>query len=139
MKGDIILKSISFNYPDNKPILEDLNLKIRNKESIGIIGIQGSGKTTIIDLITGIIKPRNGEIFISGININNIDIQNWRSKIGIVMQDNFFKNESILSNIALGENNIDNRKLINSLKQSNSWQFVKKLPNGIDEIMFDGE
>ncbi len=137
-KGDIILKSISFKYPENQPILENLNLSIKDKESIGIIGDSGSGKSTLIDLITGIVQPTKGEIYVSGSNINSIDIESWRSKIGIVMQDNFFKNESIVANVALGDKNINNRKLVNSLKQSNSWIFVKNLPNGINEIMFDG-
>ena len=70
-------------------------------------------------------------------NINRININNWRSKIGIVMQDNYFKNDSLISNIALGEKKIDRTKIIDSLKKANAWTFVKNLPNGIDEIIFD--
>ena len=135
--GNIYLKSISFNYPSCESILDNLDLQIKDKESIGIIGDSGSGKSTLIDLITGIIKPSKGEIFISDTNINKININSWRSKIGIVMQDNYFKNDSLLSNIALGEKNIDRKKIINSLKKANAWTFVKNLPNGIDEIIFD--
>ena len=135
--GNITLKSVSFNYPGCESILDNLDLEIQDKESIGIIGDSGSGKSTLIDLFTGIIKPSKGEIFISDFNINKININNWRSKIGIVMQDNYFKNDSLLSNIALGEKNIDRKKVVDSLKKANAWKFVEKLPNGIDEIIYD--
>ena len=77
------------------------------------------------------------EIFISGINISNINLGSWRRNIGIVMQDNFFKNDTIIENITLGEKFIDRRKINNCLEMANALEFVEKLPNGINEIMFD--
>ena len=71
---------------------------------MGIIGDSGSGKSTLLDLLTGIVKPNKGDILISGVNMNNINISSWREQIGIVMQDNFFKNDTLAANIALGEN-----------------------------------
>ena len=135
--GNISLNSISFNYPGSKSILDDLDLEINQNESIGIFGDSGTGKSTLIDLITGIIKPKRGEIFISGVNIQNIDINKWRCKIGIVMQDNYFKNDSLKANIALGEKKIDINKVKQSLIKANAWKFVNRLPNGIDEMIFD--
>ena len=135
--GNISFNSVTFNYPGSESILDNLDLEIKDKQSIGILGDSGSGKSTLIDLISGIIKPSKGEIFISDININKINIKSWRSKIGIVMQDNYFKNDSLISNIALGEKIIDRAKIIDSLKKANAWTFVKNLPNGIDEIIFD--
>ena len=69
-----------------------------------IIGNSGIGKSTLLDLITGIIKPTSGQIYFSGENIKDINISSWRNKVGIVMQENFFKNDSVASNIALGKN-----------------------------------
>ena len=60
-------------------------------------------------------------------------------KIGIVLQDNYFKNDSLISNIALGEKNIDRKRIIDSLKKANAWKFVRNLPNGIDEIILIGD
>ncbi len=135
--SSIKFKSVSFSYPNNKLILENLNLDIKAKDSIGILGKSGSGKSTLLDLITGILKPLKGEIFISGKNISNINLSSWRSNIGIVMQDNFFKNDTIFENIALGQEIIDKRKINNCLELANALEFVEKLPNGINEIMFD--
>ena len=135
--GTIILNSVSFNYPDCTSIIENLNLKINDKDSIGIIGKSGSGKSTLIDLITGIIKPTEGDIFVSGENTRNININEWRENIGIVMQENYFKNDSVAANIALGEKNYNKEKIKSSLIKANAWDFVEKLPNSIDEIIYD--
>ena len=134
--GKIIFKSVFFNYPYCKTILNKINLEIDQGECIGIIGKSGSGKSTILDLITGIIKPKKGDIFLSGKNINNININYWRNNIGIVMQENFFKNDSISNNIALGDKT-DKDKIKKALIEANAWYFVNKLPNGINEQIFD--
>jgi len=136
-EGDIVFDSISFNYPDCKYILDKINFKIFKNETIGVIGNSGSGKTTLIDLLTGIVKPTKGRILISNNNLNNLNLTQWREQIGIVMQDNYFTNDSLSSNIALGDNYIDKDKIKESLIQANAWNFVSNLPNGIDEIIYD--
>jgi len=134
--GEIIFKKVSFNYPNSKLILNNINLTIKRNECIGIIGKSGIGKSTLLDLITGLIKPKYGQIYFSGENINNINISSWRQNIGIVMQENFFKNDSIASNIALGKK-INRNKIVESLIKANAWDFIKKLSKGIDEEIFD--
>ena len=69
--------------------------------------------------------------------MKNLNIGIWRENIGIVMQDNYFKNDTVGANIALGEKIFDREKIISSLKKANAWNFVKKLPEGIDEIIYD--
>ena len=130
--GKIILKSVFFNYPYCKTILNKINLEIDQGECIGIIGKSGAGKSTILDLITGIIKPKKGDIFLSGENINNININSWRKNIGIVMQENFFKNDTISNNISLG-NKTDKDKIKNALIEANRSFLI----NWINEQIFD--
>ena len=134
--GQIIFDSVFFNYPNCQPILNNINLTIQKNDCIGIIGKSGIGKSTLLDLITGIIKPKKGSIYLSGENMQNINIYSWRKKIGIVMQENFFKNDTLSSNIALGKK-IDRNKIKNSLIKANAWEFVCLLPNGIDEMILD--
>ncbi len=134
--GIIIFDSVSFNYPQCSSILKNINLIIKKNDCLAITGKSGIGKSTLIDLITGIIKPKKGNIYLSGKNINSINIRSWRNKIGIVMQENFFKNDTISSNIALGAP-IDREKIKKSLIKANAWDFISKLENGIDEIIFD--
>lgn len=135
--GSIKFESVSFKYPNSQNIIENLNLSISRNECLGIIGKSGSGKSTLLDLITGLINPTTGNIYISGTKINEIDLNNWRKIIGIVMQDNYFKNSTVASNIALGEKKIDKAKVKIALIKSNSWDFVKNLPNGMNEIVLD--
>ena len=134
--GEIKFDSVFFNYPDCKNVLNDINLKIERNDCIGIIGKSGIGKSTLLDLITGLIKPKEGNIYLSGINMQNININSWREKLGIVMQGNFFKNDTISANIALGKK-IDEQKIKESLKKANAWNFVSLLSNGINEMILD--
>ena len=135
--GDIVFNSVTFNYPNSEKLLNNLNLQIKENECLGIIGKSGSGKSTFLDLITGIIKPQKGEILISGININDINKKLWRDSIGIVLQENFFKNDTLASNIALGELYINRERIKNCLIQANAYEFVRTLPKGIDELIYD--
>ena len=134
--GQIIFDSVFFNYPNCESILNNINLKVKKNDCIGITGKSGIGKSTMLDLITGIIKPKKGAIYLSGQNIKNINIYSWREKIGIVMQENFFKNDTLASNIAL-DKKIDRNKIKKSLIEANAWEFVSSLPNGIDEMVLD--
>ena len=134
--GTILFKSVEFQYPNSYKIFKNINLSINKQECIGIRGKSGVGKSTLLDLITGIIKPTEGSILISGENINTINIKSWRKNIGIVMQESFFKNDTLAANIALGKK-IDIKKIKLSLIKANAWNFVNKLPNGIDELILD--
>ena len=134
--GNIIFDSVSFNYPKSATILKNINLSIKQNELIAITGKSGIGKSTLLDLLTGIIKPNKGNIYLSDINIESININSWREKIGMVMQQNFFKNDTISSNISLGRK-INKKKIKECLLKSNAWDFVNKLPNGIEEPIFD--
>ena len=137
-KPNIVFESVWFKYPQsNNWIIKDTNFRIGQKEFIGICGKSGSGKTTLIDLITGLIKPSKGKIFISNQNLDDIDLNNWRSKLGIVFQDSYLINDTIAANIALGEKDINRDKVTDSLIQANAFEFVKKLSKGIDERILE--
>ena len=94
-------------------VLKDIDLKIDKGECIGIMGLSGSGKTTFLDLILGLIEPTNGKILIDGVDIQKIK-REWQQMIGHIPQDIFLLDDSIKSNIALGEeeNKIDNEKFL---------------------------
>ena len=135
---NIIFKSVWYKYPESENwVVKKLNFEISKNEFIGISGKSGSGKTTIIDLITGLIKPTKGNVFIANQNLKDIDLNNWRSKLGIVFQESYLINGSIAENIALGEKNINRAKVKESLIKANAFEFVKNLDKGIDENILD--
>ena len=134
----IRLKSVFFSYSSNdENILENCNLEISNNEYIAIVGKSGTGKSTISDLITGLIHAQKGKVEIGTNNIENIDIVHWRQKIGIVMQDAFLMDDSLANNIICGSKDFDEKIIIDSLKLSGAWEFVKNFKNGIYENMYD--
>ena len=133
----IVFKSVSYRYPEGKFILNDVDLIINDKDFIGITGKSGSGKSTLIDLIIGLIKPTKGTIRVCDNDLTKINLDYWRENIGIVLQENFFKNDSLKNNITLDEKNYNEEKIISSLKKANAWEFVCNLPNGLNEIIYD--
>ena len=135
---DIIFDSVWYKYPQSKNwIIKDTNFRINQNEFIGISGKSGSGKTTLIDLITGLVKPTKGKIFISQQDFDDINLNYWRSKLGIVFQESYLINDTIAANIALGEKNIDFDKVKESLIKANAFEFIKNLPSGINERILD--
>ena len=138
LKPKIVFKSVWYKYPNSKNwIIKNINFSINQNEFIGISGKSGSGKTTIIDLITALITPTKGNIFISNQNLQTIDLHDWRSKIGIIFQESYLINDTISANIALGDKKINRTKVKESLEKANAYEFVKKLDKGIDQNILD--
>ena len=128
------LKNLSFHYDESNQILNKINLKIKKGEKIGIVGLSGAGKTTLINIIVGLIKQTSGDIFIDNKLLENRNLNSWKSKIGYVPQDVYLMDDSIKSNIAFGvrTNSIDNEKINSALKQSQLMTFVNSLPKKED-------
>lgn len=130
----IELKNIRFKYQQSEDFfLKDICLKINKGDTIGIIGESGKGKTTLINIILGLIKPTEGEIEVDQKSILT-NVESWQKKIGYVSQDVFLTDDSIKKNIAFGipEDQIDKNKINFSLKNSKLEDFIGSLENGIE-------
>jgi len=124
----ISLKNVCFNYPGNtKQVLSNLNLDIAYKSTIGIMGATGSGKTTIIDIINGLLKATHGTLEIDGKVITAQNKSSWQKNIGYVSQDIFLNDDTIIANIAMNKD-IDLDKIIKVCKVANIHNFIKNLP-----------
>ena len=135
-KDDIKFSNIKFSYNKEQLILNDLSLEIKKNQKIGIIGSTGAGKTTFINILLGLLKQQNGEIFIDNKKVI-LSNRSWQNKIGYVPQNVYLIDDTIKKNIAFGinEENISNIKLEKSLKISQLDSFISKLPNGIDTLV----
>ena len=107
---------------------------INKNDYIGIIGESGGGKSTLIDIVSGLLKPTNGEIIIDGKKINNLKNTNWLDKIGYLTQKNNLLDESILTNITLefDKNKIDKKLIDEIIDKTGLSEFINKLPEKID-------
>ena len=125
-------ENLSFSYHDSKqPILSNSSFEIESGDFIGIVGHSGSGKTTFVDLLLGLLKPQTGKIIVDGVNIFD-DINGWRSKIAYIPQEIFLIDDSIKNNIILGDQDseLSNLNLDEAISQSKLQQLIDDLPDG---------
>lgn len=125
--------NISYYYDSKKIILNNINFEIKKGEILGIIGQSGSGKTTFVDILSGLIFPTSGIIMSDNINIQK-NIRNWQDRIGYIQQNTYLMDDSIKNNIAFGLDNseIDDYHLKNSINISQLDDLVNELPLGIE-------
>jgi ATP-binding cassette subfamily B protein len=127
---DIRMENVYFSYDgaERDYVLENLCLDIPHNKTTAIVGASGSGKTTIIKLLLGFYTPMKGNIKINTTNLQEINPHLWRQKSGAVMQDGFIFSDSIANNIAVGEEEIDKKRLLFAVKTANIKEFIDGLP-----------
>lgn len=127
----IFIENLSFHYDTlSDAVINDVSLNIPEGKVTAIVGMSGSGKTTLVKLLLGFYSPTRGNVRIGGINLSNIKPQAWRAKCGTVMQDGFIFSESIAKNIAIGEDHIDEQRLLHAAKIANIQDMIENLPLG---------
>jgi ATP-binding cassette subfamily C protein len=136
-ESTIELKNIHFAYSDNDtPIFNDFSLVISKNSSVGLVGSTGCGKTTLIDIVLGLLKPQKGAVLVDGVNIDE-NLVAWQKKIGYVPQFIFLLDDSIKANVAFGfpDREIDEKRVVECLKMAQIQDFVSGLTGGIDHIV----
>ncbi|MEO6976956.1 MAG: peptidase domain-containing ABC transporter [Mucilaginibacter sp.] len=128
------LNKLTFRYPGagNEPVLEEIDLQIPEGKTTAIVGMSGSGKTTILKLLLRFYEPQKGEIKVGEQSINNIGFKTWRGQCGVVMQDGFIFSDSIERNIAVGDDYPDKEKLRHAIHVANIQDFIDGLPLGLN-------
>jgi ATP-binding cassette subfamily B multidrug efflux pump len=136
LKGNITIKNLDFNYPGIiDKALENINIEIEQGETLGIIGTIGSGKTTLMNLLTRLYSVPNGKIKIDGKDINEIPIETLRNNICYITQDNFLFSSTLKDNISLFRDEYDEEKIKESTKKAIVYDDIKRMPKGIDTII----
>ena len=134
--SSIEINNVSFSYDKESQLLNNLNFKINSGDLIGVYGKSGRGKSTLIDIITGLIKPQSGEILCDKVSIYN-NIKSWQSIIGYVPQSVYLLDDTILKNIVFEPNQLNSDKLNIVLDQSGLKDWVESLPNGLSTVVGD--
>lgn len=139
VKDNIVAKKLKFSYErGEKPVFEDADVEIKIGKSYGIIGASGAGKTTIMDVLLGLLTPQGGEILVDGIDINDC-YKSFLDKVAYIPQLIFLMDDSIRNNIAFGieEKNINDEKIWKVLHEAKLDDFVRSLPDGLDSEVGD--
>ncbi len=132
MKGEIVFRDVDFSYVEGKPVLKKLNLKVEPGQKIAIVGATGSGKTTIVNLLTRFYEINSGSITVDGVDITEIPKDILRKFIGIVLQDTVLFCDTIRTNIKYGNDNAAEEDIKRATKTSNADKFIDRLPDGYD-------
>lgn len=136
LKDKIVLENISFTYPfAEKQSLQNISLEIKTHHTIGIVGVSGGGKTTIVDIILGLLEPDSGSLSVDGIKINSSNGHSWQKCIGYVPQQIFLIDDTVVGNIAYGvePDKIDMVAVETAARIANLHNFVlEELPLGYD-------
>jgi ABC-type multidrug transport system fused ATPase/permease subunit len=127
IKNKIELKNVSFTYPSaGKPVIKNLNLKIKSSSSIAFAGETGAGKTTAADIILGLLRPQSGKIIVDGVEITDENLPNWQRNLGYIPQDIYLHDDTVAKNIAFGvpSKKIDREKIKEAAKIANIDNFI---------------
>jgi len=135
------LTDIRFTYPDSpKPVLDGITLSVKQNSTIALVGTTGSGKTTLVDVILGLLRPQEGTIDVDGQVLDDTRLRAWQANIGYVSQDVYLIDESIAANIAFGvpEEEVDQQAVESAAKIANLHDFiVHELPRGYSTVVGD--
>lgn len=132
LKGDIIFDKVWFAYQDENWVLRNINLEIKHGEMVAFVGATGAGKSSIAGLLNRFYDYSSGEILIDGKSIRDYSMSDVRRNVGLVLQDVFLFNDSILNNITLNNPDISRDKVIEASKRVGTHDFIMKLPSNYD-------
>jgi ABC-type multidrug transport system fused ATPase/permease subunit len=139
LQKELELERITFSYPGtNKPVIDNLSIKIAHNTSVAFVGKTGVGKTTIADIILGLLKPGSGRILVDGIEITDDNIAGWQKNLGYIPQDIYLLDDTVIRNIAFGvpDEHIDMNSVKDAAKIANIHNFVaEELPNGYQTVV----
>lgn len=126
----IRLEGVDFAYGE-LPVLRNATLSIPAGLLTAIVGPSGGGKTTVADLVTGLLRPQAGEVWIDDVPLSRVDLRKWRRRIGYVPQETLLLHDSVLNNVTLGDPEIRPEDAEYALRAAEAWEFVSAMPQGI--------
>ena len=137
-EGNVKIENISFSYEPNRPVLKNVSVDVKAGEHIGVVGHSGAGKSTLVNLITRLYDVETGGIYIDGVNIKDLSIEDLKSQIGIVLQDTYLFMGTIAENIAYAKPEASLTDVIKAAKAAYAHQFIMNLPDGYDTMIGAG-
>lgn len=129
VKGNITFDHVKFGYDENKPIIKDFSAYVEKGKKIAIVGPTGSGKTTLVKLLMRFYDVNSGSILIDNINIQDVDRNELRKNIGMVLQDTWLYSDTIMENIRYGKLEATDDEVIEASKEAQVHHFIQTLPN----------
>lgn len=138
-KGVIEFDAVGLQYPGaDIPTLKRIDLTVQPGQTVGIVGVSGGGKSTLINLLPRFLDPTSGEVRLDGVPLKQWDLESLRRQIAIVTQESHLLNDTVRHNIAYGEmRQASDEAVIEAAKMANAWPFIQKLDQGLDTVLGD--
>ncbi|MEH7097774.1 ABC transporter ATP-binding protein [Neobacillus vireti] len=133
--GNVSFEHVSFGYKNDELLIEDMNIEVKAGQKVAIVGPTGAGKTTLINLLMRFYELNSGKILIDGIDTRELKREKLRSLFGMVLQDTWLFNSTILDNIAYGREGASETEIIAASKAANADHFIRTLPEGYETIL----
>lgn len=134
--GSIEFRNVNFRFKDaDKPVINNLSLKIKKGETVAFVGVSGAGKSTLLNLVIGFLKPQSGQIFIDSNDLDEINLRSYRKHIAVVPQTPILFTGTLRENITYGSDDISEEFLKKVITASNLDELVSSLPNGLDTMI----
>ena len=135
LSGEILFEDVTFGYDPDLPVLHDVSFRIAPGERVGVVGWTGSGKSTLIRLLTRLYDVQQGRILVDGVDIRDYDLADLRRSIGVVLQDPFLFSGTVESNISLGDPRVDNDRMRAAAEAVQVHRLIERLPKGYREVV----
>jgi ATP-binding cassette subfamily B multidrug efflux pump len=134
-KGDVQFHNVNFGYTADAPLIEDMNMNVKQGQTIAIVGPTGAGKTTLVNLLMRFYEINNGSITVDGVDIRDLKRGNLRSLFGMVLQDTWLFNGTIRDNIGYGREGSTEEEIVQAAQAAHADHFIRTLPEGYDTIL----
>jgi len=132
IRGDVEFCGVNFSYDYASPVLFDVNFRVKSAQVVALVGKSGAGKTTLINLLLRFYDPKNGRILIDGYNLKDLSLKDYRSRIAMVIQDDYLFGATVGENIAYSRPDASPDEIIKAAQMANADQFIVDLPFGYD-------
>ena len=136
-EGRVEIKDVSFSYDKSRRLIEHFDLNVKPGMRVAIVGPTGCGKTTFINLLMRFYDVDGGEIRVDGQEVRTLSRHALRSGFGMVLQDSWMKQGTVRENIAFGKPDATDEEIIRAAKEAHSWEFIRRLPNGLDTVLYE--
>ncbi len=130
----ISLREVGFSY-GRENVLEGVSMTLPAGAFIAVVGSSGAGKTTVADLVIGLLRPQQGEVWIDDLPMRDVDATAWRGMIGYVPQETFLFHDTVMANVTLGDEDVSRTDVETALRRAEAWDFVAALPEGMDSVV----
>lgn len=138
VRGAVTFQHVGHAYDDsNRPAVHDFSLAVAPGETIALVGASGAGKSTVLNLVIGFIRPTTGRLLLDGTDMNSLDLRTYRRFVSVVPQESILFDGTIQDNVAYGMDDADEDTVRAALRDANALEFVERLPHGLDALVGD--